>query len=445
MYTPVRMNWSRRAWMGCIPAGLTALRRAAVGAAPEASFLLSREGCGRASGYAEANKIVTWGNRTHVAWLDSPIEGFRVRVRTLDRRSGDWSPAVTVGEAHDNHGGPALTVDGQGYLHIVYYPHHQAMRHRQSKRPNDTSEWSAETLVGEKLTYPTLVCAKDGTLYLTCRRSHDDQPWQVELWMKAPGEAWQSKGPILAARYPGYSHFQESLAWGLDHRTLHLCCRFHEKSDGKAYGRLQTVAYLMSSDLGNTWRRSGGEAVTLPATAESADVLARGGAEFERVLRAGAMAVDSGGKPHLSYSVDEKDRGTLFVARPEAEERWGRIDLTQFLPAEWASWKLTNPGGVTFDGRGDMVVAAMVHRPGSGSGWGHPSSEVVQFRSTDGGATFVFSVLSDVDAAEAHWLPNIERTTGHNQVGPQPGVLYTSGGPGKGNRELMENGVYFVG
>lgn len=70
-----------------------------------ARFLLSEQGCGRATGYAEANKIVTFGDHTHVAWLDSPAEGFRVRVRTLNRTTGEWSPTSTIGEGYDNHGG----------------------------------------------------------------------------------------------------------------------------------------------------------------------------------------------------------------------------------------------------------------------------------------------------------------------------------------------------
>ena len=41
-------------------------------AEPSGLLLLSREGSGRATGYAEANKIVTVGLRTHLAWLDSP-------------------------------------------------------------------------------------------------------------------------------------------------------------------------------------------------------------------------------------------------------------------------------------------------------------------------------------------------------------------------------------
>ena len=179
-----------------------------------------------------------------MAWLDSPPDGFRVRIRTLDHSIGQWSPTYTIGQAHDNHGGPALTIDSQGFLHVVYYPHHHAMRYRESKRPGDASQWDEEVEFGERLTYPTLMW-KDDALFVTARRSFSDRPWQVELWKQPRQGSWRRKRAILASRIPVTRTFQESLAWGPDHRTLHLCCRFHEKSDGDAYGRLQTAAYLV--------------------------------------------------------------------------------------------------------------------------------------------------------------------------------------------------------
>ena len=126
--------------------GVCALRTRSSAAAsdPPVPFLLSSQGCGRATGYAETNKIVTLDGKTHVAWLDSVGDKFPVRVRTLDRKTGNWSETYTVGNAYDNHGGPALTLDSQGYLHIVYHPHHQPFRYRRSKRPNDASQWEPE-------------------------------------------------------------------------------------------------------------------------------------------------------------------------------------------------------------------------------------------------------------------------------------------------------------
>jgi hypothetical protein len=420
------------------------MRSLGVAAESSAPFLLSELGCGRATGYAEANKIVTTGDRTHVAWLDSPPEGFRVRIRSLDRSTGNWSPTVTLGDAYDNHGGPALTVDGEGYLHVVYYPHHHPMRYRKSKRPGDASEWEEEVQFGERLTYPTLVCGKDGTLYFTARRSFSARTWQVELWKRPPSGEWQFVQAILKSRHKGYAHFQESLAWAPDYQSLHLCCRFHENTDSKGYGRLQTVAYLVSRDAGRSWQRSDGSTVTLPVTAETADVLASGGVDAQRELRAGGMSVDSQGRPHLVYSVQEQGKVQLLVARPQGDGNWQRWDLTKFVPDRWRTWKVIAPAGITFNARGEMIVTAQMQKPQEGtSSWGNPTNEVVAFHSRDR-ETFSFAVISEPDVGCSHWLPNVERATGHHVVPEFPGVIYTAGGPGEKNTDILSNKVYFV-
>ena len=63
------------------------------------AVLLSENGCGRATAYSDANKIITFQDKTHVSWLDSIAEGFRVRTRSLDRKTNQWTPTYTVGEA----------------------------------------------------------------------------------------------------------------------------------------------------------------------------------------------------------------------------------------------------------------------------------------------------------------------------------------------------------
>jgi len=407
-------------------------------------FRLSRSGCGRATGYAETNKIVTWQGRTHVAWLDSTDEGFRVRVRTLERAIGEWSRVCTVGEAVDNHGGPALAVDSRGVLHVVYYPHHHRFRYRRSARPNDASQWEPEIEFGQRCTYPTLVCGPDDVLYLTCRRSFPKEPWQVELWKKRPDGPWEGPQVLARARYPGYSHFQESLVWGADHKRLHFCCRFHEKTDSRAYGRIQTVGYMWSDDFGASWFRADGSAIPLPATAETIDVLATGGVDAGRVLRCGAMGVDGRGRPRVLYSVTEGTRSETILA-VAANGVWRGQSLSAFLPDEFRGWQLAMPGGISFNADGRMFIAATIQRLEEGEeSWGHASSEVVQLTSTEGGG-FAFQLLSPLDPHTAHWLPNIERPTGHNRVPARPGVIYTAGPPGQANTDILANEVYWVG
>ena len=77
-----------------------------------APFLLSSSGSCRATAYIESNKVISYQGKTHVAWLDTTGAGFRVKMRSLDQASGEWSDEVTIGESIDNHGGPALTIDG---------------------------------------------------------------------------------------------------------------------------------------------------------------------------------------------------------------------------------------------------------------------------------------------------------------------------------------------
>ncbi len=422
----------------------SALRSVAAESGP---FLLSEQGCGRATGYAEANKIVTVGDRTHVAWLDSPAEGFRVRVRTLDRRTGEWSPTYTVGEAHDNHGGPALTVDSDGFLHIVYFTHHHPFRYRRSKRPNDASEWEEEIQFGEKLTYPTLICGPDNSLYFTARRSFKPKPWEVELWSRKPGGDWTRQGAILRSRHRGYAHFQESLAWGPDHRTLHLCCRFHENSDKDAYGRLQTIAYMRSDDFGKTWRRSDGSKITTPASVDDIEVLARGGVDKERGLRVGCLAVDpQSGVPHLIYSITEGGAGRSFVATPDGKGAWERTDLSAQLPVDLRGRDLIMAGGLSFNDAGQLHGVAQIQQAKEGeSTWGNPSNEALRFVRDDKTGKFRFSFASKVNPKASNWLPNIERATGFNRVVGRPGILYTSGGPGEKNTQLISNRVYWAG
>jgi len=424
-----------------------ALRLPAAGAAGTGGrFLLSATGCGRATGYAEANKIVTLGDKTHVCWLDSVPEGFRTRIRTLDRRTGRWSPVYTLGEAHDNHGGPALTVDSEGFLHVVYYPHHHPFRYRRSTRPNDASRWDEEIEFGQRCTYPTLVCGPDDTLYLSCRRSFGRQPWQVELWAKPPGGRWEGPTPIARSRHTGYAHFQESLVWSPDHRLLHLACRIHEKSDKEAYGRIQTVGYMVSDDFGATWRRSDGSRIELPATAQTIDVIASGGVDRGRVLRAGAIAVDAQGTPHVIYTATENGRSETFVAAPQGDGRWRRRSVSQSLPEQWKDWNLMMPGGMTLNPRGELIVAATVQQARAEEDtWGHRTNEVVRLVSADRGETFSFELVSPPDRTVSHWLPNIEKPTGHNAIPVRPGIIYTAGPPGEKNTDILSNGVYWFG
>ena len=415
------------------------------GGGSSTGFLLSGEGSGRATAYLESPKIISFDGKTHVAWLDSPEEGFRVRIRTLDHDSGNWSEAWTIGMATDNHGGPALTIDADGYLHVLYYSHHHPFRYRRSLRPNDASEWTPYQEFGINLTYPALLCARDGTLIMTARRSYDDKPWELELWRKPPDGKWQRQGPVLRARHGIYSQFAASLAWGPDHKVLHLGTRIYEMPGNEAISPITTVGYLSSPDHGATWFRSDGSEVELPATAESIDTIAMGRGGEGRILYAGSIGVDAGGQPFVPYSVRIQESSQAYLATPMADGKWHQLHLNPFLPEAYRDWDLFMHGGIAFGSSGQPVMVATVMQvPIDEHEWGHPSTELVCFRSEDEGKCFVGEVLGPPDPASPRWMPNIERPTGFNEMPPYPSFIYTDGVRGASLEDQLSNKVIWV-
>lgn len=405
--------------------------------APADTVVLSEHGSGRATGYAEANKIVTFGGKTHVAWLDSQDAGFHVRIRTLDLENGEWSAVTTIGAAADNHGGPALTIDSRGHLHVAYYPHHHPMRYRRSLRPNDASAWTEPVEVGERATYPTLVCGPDDTLYLTCRESRRDGPWVANLYVKARDSDWSGPRTILRSEHSGYSHFQEALAWG-PNDALHLSCRIYSGEPRRGH----TVGYLRSDDFGETWRRADGGEVELPASAKTVDIIAQE-REGEGVgLRCGTLAVDDHDRPHVLYSTYDSLPTRAWLASPDDEGHWRSQELHP--PRDLAAWGYNLPGGITFDTQGRLHALLTLMRPSSlESLWGHPTSEVAALTWDRTNAEPRFRLLSPIDSERPHWLPNLERPTGHHRV-DRPGVIFTDGGRGTGNSEILSNAVRWL-
>ncbi len=428
-------------------AGLGALRSGASTAAAAESeeakrFLLSERGCGRATAYAETNKIITIGDKTHVAWLDSEGKKFFVRVRTLDRKTGTWAKTVTVGEAYDNHGGPALTVDSSGYLHIVYYPHHHPFRYRYAKIPNDAGRWGDEIRFGTRCTYPTLMTGADDTLYVTCRESNKkNRPWVVNLYVKPRGGDWHGPTAILRSDRAGYSHFQEALAWGTDHRTLHLSTRMY--SGGHAH----TIGYMRSPDCGKTWEDAEGKRIELPATRETVTVLAHDRDKKLPGLRCGSVAVDPDGRPWVLYSAAGLKPAEAWIALLDAKGKWIYRPLLPHIQKDLPEWCGFMPGGMTFGQDGKLYVTLTAVpielAKKDDSSWGHEKNEILRLVSSDGGQSFSGEIVSKVDPSQGHWMPSIERPTGHNRV-TTPGMMYLDGERGDKNTDILSNKVWWA-
>lgn len=408
-------------------------------------FILSTSGSGRATAYTESNKIISYQGKTHVAWLDSPDEGFRVKMRTLDQASGEWSDEIIIGEAIDNHGGPALTVDHEGHLHIVYFSHHHPFRYHRSVRPNDSSEWGPMEQFGTDLTYPTLLCAKDGTLILSARRSHDDKPWELEVWKKAPGAEWARHSTILRSDMMNYSQYAASMVWGHDHKSLYLGFRIYQHPDTDNMVSYTSVGFMMSPDEGETWTKHDGTPIELPAKEAAVDMIMRSQSAEGRVIETGAIGVNPDGVPFIGYNVRMDHSSEAYLATPNSEGGWKHLHMNRFLPKEQRDESLTMAGGIAFKGNVQpVIVCPVVNLEDGKQYWGHPTTKLVRFESEDGGATFTGKLIGGAAPGHPQWMPSLERPNGFNDVPEHPGMIYTDGDCGSGCDDILKNNVLWT-
>jgi hypothetical protein len=406
-----------------------------MGLTPSDRAELSERGCGRATSYAESNKIVTVDGTTHAGWLDVEEAGeFRVRLRSYDHGSGEWGPARTIGPAEDNHGGPALAVDGSDHLHVVYGPHHGPMRYRRSVNPTDASAWTDETNLGEDLTYPTLVVAPDDTLVLLARQHGRGDRWRVVRYERPPEGDWQGPTPVLESGAEDYARFGTSLAWDEADR-LHLACRFFELREEREEfpGDSEVVGYLRSDDAGRSWQRLDGTTVDRPARPTDVTAIEN---DPDGYFEVGTVAVHEG-RVHVGYSDRTTDPRSATLATL-VDGEWRRRSLDRELPEPVTGWDV-HPSTLASTADG-LYVALTVGQPWE---WGDDSGEVAVLRTRDGGETFDSTLVSSIDPDRAHWQPSLERPTGHNEV-ERPGMLYTDGPPGGGLEDVLSNAVRWV-
>ena len=376
--------------------------------------VLSTNGSTRGSAYGSASKIVTLGDKTHVAWLDTKSA---TMIQTYHHGTGDWLPAVHVGSGLDNHGGPALCADSRGYLHIVFGPHHGPLQHCRSERPNDASAWVRLPEFGDHATYPSLICGDDDTLY--CAYRGRTAPLKLMFQRRPAGGEWSEPMVVVDAGVSdGYTQFGNCLCFG-DGGALHLA--FHVYDLHPAAGK--AVGHLQSPDGGETWALADGTPVRLPYTPDQPGWVA---ASPDRDMRCWSVDCDPDGNPFLCV-IRYRPKPSAVEVWSFEDGTWVSNDLGPVLAAHSEGLQATDAVHC-LDDSGNLYVAAAV--TGSG-GWGHPTNETVLLVSSDRGKTFEVLSVPKPGSVAASWLPNLERRTGHNLV-ELPHLLYTYGAVGEG-------------
>jgi hypothetical protein len=227
------------------------------------------------------SNIVYYSGRTHFAYESSEGMGYTetfpgpsgtggyIKVISFDYATNQWLGPFTVSDkpVYDNHGYPVLTVDSNGYLHIVYDGHQIPLKYKRSLRPNDASEWTSAEQLGQIGTYPHLFVNAQNTLFLFYRERGGYDRWTEVMQTKPVGGSWSAATTILDAEWKNtldnnFGVFVPSVCLGLDN-AIYITWIWQDDRDNLSeisYG----VGFAKSVDFGQTWTRADGTPYTLP-------------------------------------------------------------------------------------------------------------------------------------------------------------------------------------
>lgn len=222
----------------------------------------------------------------------------------------------------DNHGKPAMMVDGKGYIHVVYGAHGGSpllertrlgtpgslrggkLTHVVSKNPEDISSWEVLDNISPFGTYPQFVQLDDGGIYLFYRHGSHRSDW---VYQKSSDNGRTFLPPVSILKHKvqqGNSVVHDTwYAWFAKGRgnTITASYVYHPCANpGHNNGRFNTY-YMKMNTADDSWENAAGEKLTVSVTKEYADrktlILNTG----EERCSHGTCRVDQNGNPHLFF------------------------------------------------------------------------------------------------------------------------------------------------
>jgi hypothetical protein len=222
----------------------------------------------------------------------------------------------------DNHGKPALVVDRQGYIHLVFGSHggdpkygpnpfgsffmgtKGKMTHIVSEKPGDISAWRTVDNLPAFGTYNQWVKTANGDLYLFYRHGSHRSDWVYQKSVD-DGRTFSPEVPILKNKVSAKDPTVEDswYAWfdnGLGD-TITASYVYHPCANPKHTAQRNGTYYMQMECRDGAWTNVQGEKLTMPATKESADKFTLIQATGTEKSNHGTCHVDREGHPHIFF------------------------------------------------------------------------------------------------------------------------------------------------
>ena len=242
------------------------------------------------------NSVVSFGEDQYAAYYD---EKGNVILARRKLGSDRWKTKKTSykGNVRDAHNTINIMVDGDGYLHMSWDHHGNALRYCQSIAPGSLELTEKKSMTGEKenkVTYPEFYRLPDGDLLFLYRDGASGRGNLMMNHYDLKTKRWtQRQDAVIDGEGERNAYWQMCID---RYGTIHLSWVWRETGD---VATNHDMGYAKSVDEGQTWLKSNGDLYTLPITVDNAEYAARIPQSHE-LTNTTSICADGRGRPYIA-------------------------------------------------------------------------------------------------------------------------------------------------
>ncbi|EHQ25915.1 hypothetical protein Mucpa_1761 [Mucilaginibacter paludis DSM 18603] len=242
------------------------------------------------------NSLFTFKGQQYAAYYDN-----NQYVVLAKRKSGSkvWQTLRTAfkGDATDAHKSISIIVDGEGYLHLAWGQHNNALNYARSTEPGSLSMTAKISMTGKKegkVSYPEFYKLPDGDLLFLYR---DGASGNGNLMLNRYSVKQKSWVQVQDGMIDGEGKRNAYWQMAIDGRGyIHLSWVWRESPDVASN---HDLCYACSKDGGLTWQKLSGQQYTLPITAATAEYASKIPQRSELINQT-SMFADAAGNPYIA-------------------------------------------------------------------------------------------------------------------------------------------------
>lgn len=272
------------------------------------------------------NSLITYRDVQYAAFY---VADGSVALAKRSLGSAEWTVARTElrGRVADAHNTVAIGVDGEGYLHVAWDHHNNALRYARGVEPGSLEVERLDTMDGaleRSVTYPSFLALPDGDLLFMYR---DGGSGRGNLALKRYDVEMRQWSLVSERLIDGEGQRSAYVSAATDAKGwLHLAWVWRDTPD---VATNHDLSYARSRDGGMSWESVDGRRIESPITFASADYALRIG-RGRSLMNPPSLCLDEEGRPYIAnyWCPDGSDVPQYHLVYYDGEE-WRTQQATQ--------------------------------------------------------------------------------------------------------------------